>query len=220
MTNVTIAARVRELDQSRAAQPANEVMSVFGRERETLAAQAPEGVVALGTKLPDVELLDVHGEGVSLHTTLAGRPSVLVFYRGAWCPYCNIALNAYQTGLLPELADRGVGLIAVSPQTPDGSLGIEEKHDLRFAVVSDPGNVLAASIGIVTAPSDEALAAQLELGLDLKAVNADGTTAIPQATTVILDSDATVRWVDVHADYSTRSEPAAILAALDDLSDR
>jgi peroxiredoxin len=143
---------------------------------------------------------------------------VLVFYRGAWCPYCNIALNAYQAELLGELDRRGVALLAVSPQTPDGSLSMQEKNDLGFAVLSDPGNSLARSVGILTAPSQEARAAQLQLGLDLEAVNADGTTAIPMPTVLILDPDLTVRWVDVHPDYTTRSEAAEILAALDAVS--
>jgi peroxiredoxin len=96
---------------------------------------------------------------------------------------------------------------------------MQEKNELRFAVLSDPGNKLAGSVGILTAPSPEARAAQLQLGLDLEAVNADGTTSLPMPTTLILDPDLTVRWIDVHPDYTTRSEPAAILEALDALTE-
>ena len=64
--------------------------------------------------------------------------AVLVFYRGAWCPYCNIALNTYQAELVHELADRYVALVAISPQAPDGSLSMQEKNELTFAVLSDP----------------------------------------------------------------------------------
>ena len=164
--------------------------------------------------MPEVELLDSHGLPTSLPAVLDGRRAVLVFYRGAWCPYCNIALNAYQAELLPELEQLGVVLVAVSPQAPDGSLSMQEKNNLRFAVLSDPGNKLAASVGILTAPSEEARAAQLQLGLDLEAINADGTTSLPMPTTLIVDPDLAVRWVDVHPDYATRSEPASILEAL------
>ena len=106
-------------------------------------------------------------------------------------------------------------LIAVSPQAPDGSLSMQEKNELKFAVLSDPGNELAGRVGIVSRPHQDALAAQLQLGLDLAAVNADGTAAIPMPTTLIVDPDRVVRWIDVHPDYTTRSEPAEILAALD-----
>jgi peroxiredoxin len=139
----------------------------------------------------------------------------VVFYRGAWCPYCNIALNAYQAELVPELDRRRVRLVAISPQGPDGSLSMQEKNELSFTVLSDPGNQIAKAIGIVTGPSDDVRAAQLQLGLDLTEVNADGTTNLPMPTTLIVDDDHVVRWVDVHLDYTTRSEPKEILAALD-----
>ena len=198
-----------------AAMPA-EVMGTFVAEQVNLDdAGVPTGVSAPGALMPDGELLDVRGAATSLAQVRAGRPAVVVFYRGAWCPYCNIALNAYQAELLGELDRRSVTLVALSPQTPDGSLSMQEKNDLGFAVLSDPGNSLARSVGILTAPSQEARAAQLQLGLDLEIVNADGTTAIPMPTVLILTPDLTVRWVDVHPDYTTRSEPAEILAALD-----
>jgi peroxiredoxin len=212
---MTIAEQVQGLTEAQATALPADVMSAFTREQAALSDLDPEGVIPTGTTLPDVELLDPHGEPTTLTGTLAGRPAVLVFYRGAWCPYCNITLNAYQAELLSELDRRGVALVAVSPQTPDGSLSMQEKNDLGFAVLSDPGNRLARSVGILTAPSEEVRAAQLELGLDLEAVNADGTTGLPMPTVLILDSDLTVRWVDVHPNYTTRSESAAILAALD-----
>jgi peroxiredoxin len=218
MTDATIAREVRAFSERMAAQPPNETMDVFKREQHTLTDTTPQGVMAVGETLPDAELLDPHGATTTLAAAVGDGRAVLVFYRGAWCPYCNIALNAYQTALLGELDRRGVVLVAISPQAPDGSLTMKEKHDLRFAVLSDPGNVLARRVGILTAPSPEVRAAQLELGLDLEAVNADGTTAIPMATTLILDPDRAVRWIDVHPDYSARSEPAEILAALDNLT--
>lgn len=94
---------------------------------------------------------------------------------------------------------------------------MQEKHDLSFTVVSDPGNAIARGLGILTRPSAEAQAAQLRLGLDLTAVNADGTIALPMPTVVIADAGHLVRWIDVHPDYSTRTEPAQILSALDRL---
>jgi hypothetical protein len=80
--------------------------------------------------------------------------------------------------------------------------------------VSDPGNQIAGHLGILTAPNDEARAAQQELGLDLTAVNADGTPTLPMPTVALVADDGTLRWIDVHPNYTTRSEPAAILAAV------
>ena len=215
----TIAEQVDHLSETMATQPPNEVVGAFAREQAELAAKGtPAGVVEVGATLPDAELLDAHGAATTLHEALGDRGAVLVFYRGAWCPYCNIALSTYQAELVPELVVRGVGLIAVSPQTADGSLSTQEKHELTFAVLSDPGNQVAKALGILTGPTEEARAAQLQLGLDLTAVNADGTTGLPMPTTVIVDADRVVRWIDVHPDYSTRSEPEQILAELDALA--
>jgi peroxiredoxin len=139
----------------------------------------------------------------------------VVFYRGAWCPYCNITLSHYQARLHATLVERGIELIAISPQTPNGSLTIQEKNELAFTVLSDPGNTLARHLGILTAPSHDVRAAQLQLGLDLISVNADGSTALPMPTTIILDAGHILQWIDVHPDYTTRSEADDIAAALE-----
>jgi len=217
----TIAERVSQLAEEMAAQPPNEVMGAFAQEQADLAAGGnPEGVIAVGKTLADADLLDPHGAAISFHETLGDGDTVVVFYRGAWCPYCNIALRTYQAELVPQLARRGVGLVAVSPQVPDGSLSMAEKNELTFTVVSDPGNQLAKAAGVLTGPSQAARAAQLQLGLDLTAVNPDGTVGIPMPTTLIVDTNGVVRWIDVHPDYSTRTEPDQILAALDTVAAR
>jgi peroxiredoxin len=213
--SVTIAEQVHSMRASMPAGPP----SAFDREQQQLAQLTPAGVIAVGERLPDTDLLDVHGTSTTLRAALDARRTVLVFYRGVWCPFCNIALNTYQSDLLPALLERGIALVAVSPQKPDGSLSIQEKHTLTFSVVSDPHNTLARAAGILTAPSDEARAMQLEHGLDLTRANAEGTTTVPMPTTAILDPDATVRWINVHPDYSTRTESFEILAALDSLDD-
>jgi peroxiredoxin len=216
MAPTTIAQQVTAMDESMASQPPNEVMAAFARERAGLAGvAAPASALAPGSTLPDADLLDVHGAETTLYPALGDQTAVLVFYRGGWCPYCNIALNTYAAELVPELARRGVALIAVSPQTPDASLSLQEKNELTFTVLSDPGNRLAAVVGIVTAPSDEARTAQLALGLDLTEVNADGTIALPMPATLVVDANHVVRWIDIHPDYSTRSETSEILAAVD-----
>jgi peroxiredoxin len=88
----------------------------------------------------------VHGAPTSLYTAAGYGTAVVVFYCGVWCPYCNIALSVYQQHLLLELTDRGVRLIAISPQAPDGSLSVRDKHGPAFTVLSDPGNSVARGL--------------------------------------------------------------------------
>jgi hypothetical protein len=110
------------------------------------------------------------------------------------------------------------GSVTTLQAVPEGRRTVLQKNELTFTLVSDPGNTLATAAGILTGPSEEARAQQAELGLDLTAVNADGTITLPMPTTLIVDADGTLRWIDVHPDYSTRTEPADILAALDSLA--
>jgi peroxiredoxin len=144
---------------------------------------------------------------------------VLVLYRGAWCPYCNLALRTYEAELVAGLAERGVQLIAISPQKPEGSIKTQERNKLTYTVLSDPGNTIAAELGVLTAPTDDAAAAQAQLGLDLKRVNADSTSTLPMPTVVVVDAEGIIRWIGVHPNYSRRSEPQDILAAVSAATD-
>ena len=200
------------------AMPAQVVDAFASEQVELDQAGVPTGVSAPGALMPDGDLLDVGGAATSLEQVRAGRPAVVVFYRGAWCPFCNIALRTYEAELAPTLADRGVVMIAVSPQKPDGSLSIAETNRLTYAVVSDPGNQLASALGILTESSPEAAAAQQKLGLDVAEHNADGGVALPMPTTVVVDASGVIRWIDVHPNYTTRSEVPDILAAVDSIS--
>jgi peroxiredoxin len=214
-TDLTIAAQVADYHRASAGQLPAEVATAFTAEQRDLAAAGlPAGTARPGDHMPDGELLDVAGHPTTLAETLGARPAVIVFYRGAWCPYCNIALRTYQAQLVPSLAERGLPMVAISPQTPDGSLSTKETKELTFTVLSDPGNQIAGQLGILTGPSENARAAQLQIGLDLTKVNADGTTALPMPTVIIADAAGVIRWIDVHGDYTTRTEPDQVLQAI------
>jgi peroxiredoxin len=213
--HATIADRVAQLQQGIAGQLPAQVLDAFGAEQADLqAGGVPAGVAAPGATMPDARLLDVHGEPTTLARAIGGRSAVVVLYRGAWCPYCNLALRAYQEDLVPQLDQRGITLLAISPQKPDGSLSIQEKNELTFTVLSDPGNQVAAALGVLTAPTDAARTAQRALGLELSEANADGTHGVPMPTVVIVDGAGIIRWIDVHPNYTTRTEVADILDAL------
>lgn len=211
----TIADRVAQFQQGMAGQLPDDVVSAFSAEQAQLrAAGLPAGAAGPGGPMPDADLLDVRGEPTTLAESVAGRSAVVVLYRGAWCPYCNLTLRAYQEELVPQLAERDVALVAISPQKPDGSLSTREINELSFIVLSDPGNQIAAGLGVLTAPGEAARAAQRDLGLDLAEVNADGTHGLPMPTVAIVDRTGTIRWIDVHPDYTTRTEVADIVDAL------
>jgi peroxiredoxin len=198
---------------------AGDVLAVFNRNIDDfLALGVPADVVSVGDTLDSFTLEDATGAVVTLEQLIETGPAVIVFYRGGWCPYCNVALRTYQRELLPELASMGVRLVAISPQTPDQSLSTVEKAELGFTVLSDPGARIARRIGIAFQQADAVLDAQRKLGLNLAEVNAEGGTQLPRPTVLIIDSARTVRFVDVQPDYTARTEVADILAAVVDVA--
>ena len=192
-----------------------EVVQMFERSIQNLLHEGvPEDVVAVGDTLASFTLSDATGSPVSLEDLVDAGPAVIVFYRGGWCPYCNVALRTYQRELVPQLAAFGARLVAISPQTPDQSLSTVEKAELDFTVLSDPGSRVAKRLGIVFQQAHDVLEAQRALGLDLAAVNAEGSTELPRPTVLVVDRDRRVRFVDVQPDYTARTEVVDILGAL------
>lgn len=213
-TRSTIADRAARLHEDLAGRIPN-AAAAFGAEQADLAiAGVPPGSARPGDTLPDPELLDVHGVSTTLAAARNGRPAVIVLYRGAWCPYCNLALRTYQQDLVPLLDDLEIVLIAISPQKPDGSMTMQEKNELSFTVLSDPGNKVAGALGVLTAPTEDTFEAQRTIGIELTELNGDGITGLPMPTVAAVDAAGVISWIDVHPDYTTRTEVADIVSAL------
>ncbi|MGD0684851.1 MAG: peroxiredoxin-like family protein [Streptosporangiaceae bacterium] len=213
--SVTIREQSEQMKAAAAQRLPAEVVEVFDRSiRDLLDQGVPSGAITVGDSLEPFTLSDATGAPVTLDQLIEAGPAVIVFYRGGWCPYCNLALRTYQRELLPELTAFGARLVAISPQSPDQSLSTAEKAGLGFTVLSDPASRLARQIGISFQQADEVLGAQRKLGLDLAQVNAEGSTELPRPTVLVVDENRTVRFVDVQPDYTARTEVADILAAL------
>ena len=216
---LTIREQSEQLKAAAAERLPAEVLEVFDRSIEDLLDQGiPTGSIKAGDVLELFTLDDATGTPVSLDRIVENGPAVIVFYRGGWCPYCNLALRTYQRELLPQLGAFGARLVAISPQSPDESLSTVKEAALGFTVLSDPSSRLADRIGIAFEQADDVLAAQRKLGLDLAEVNAEGAVRLPRPTVLIVDRDRTVRFVDVQPDYTARTEVADIIAALTDLT--
>jgi peroxiredoxin len=192
-----------------------EVAATFTRDRQGMRERGtPTHAVAAGDLLQDFTLPDATGQEVSLSDLVADGPAVLVFYRGGWCPFCNLALHQYQAELVPELSRFGAQMAAISPQTPDASLSTAEKHSLQFAVLSDAGARVARRLGVAFEQAEDVLEAQRALGVDIRQSNADGATELPMPTVLIVDRDRVVRFAEVHPDYTSRTEVETIVSAL------
>jgi peroxiredoxin len=191
--------------------------AVVGGSFEKLAAShVAEHARNVGEIAPDFKLPNATGTPVSLYDMLNNGPVVLSFYRGGWCPFCSLELQALQ-GILPEIRARGASLIGVSPEKPDNSLTIAEKYNLEFEVLSDQANRTAREYGLLFTVDEEMRPLYLEWGFDVPACNGDDSWELPVPATYIIDTNSVVRAAFIDKDYTKRMEPDDIIAALDDI---
>lgn len=172
-----------------------------------------DNVLREGQRAPEFTLPDAMGARVSLYQLLEHSPVVLTFYRGGWCPYCNIALRALQSHL-QQIRQCGAELVAISPERPDESLSSQEKMSLAFPVLSDHDNEVARRFGLVYRVSDDARTRLLALGRNLVEHNATDRWELPMTATYIIDRDGVITFDHVDADYRNRLDPVALLAVL------
>jgi peroxiredoxin/YHS domain-containing protein len=171
-----------------------------------------QSALGVGAAAPDFTLTDASGNPVRLADLLAQGPVVLTWYRGGWCPYCNIQLRAYQEAL-PEIKAMGAQLVALSPEMPDNSLSTREKLALEFTVLSDVQSKVARDYGISYRLPDSLIEA-FKGRLDLPALNGDDSWQLPLGATYVIAPDGTIAYAFVSADYRERAEPEAILQAI------
>lgn len=185
-------------------------------DRRLAESGQADRALTVGATAPSFALPSATGRTVRLGELLAQGPVVLTFYRGAWCPYCNIALRSLQRHH-DAITARGARLVAVSPQIPDESLSLAEKHELTFDVLSDRGCDTAKRYGLAFDLPDDLAAVYAGFGIDLDRSNAGHARTLPVPATYVIDRAGTIRWAFVDTDYTARAEPDDILAALDAL---
>ncbi|MEM8673014.1 MAG: peroxiredoxin-like family protein [Cyanobacteria bacterium P01_G01_bin.67] len=191
-----------------------EIKTVMAKATTDLInTQLAENSLDVGDKIPNFTLPNAVGEEVTLESLLNQGALVISFYRGGWCPYCNLELRALQQAL-PEIEAHGATLVAISPETPDNSLSTKEKNELSFEVLSDRGNVLAKQLGLVFTLPETLRPIYNNFGIDIPAYNGDTSFELPLPATYVVAADGTVIYRFANADYTARPEPKAIIEAL------
>ena len=165
-----------------------------------------------GATIPDFKLLDINNQKVTLRDFEADF-IVISFYRGGWCPYCNLELKALQE-ILPELKKLNGELIAISPETPDNSLTTAEKNEIEFAVLSDVDNVYAKLLGLVFKMPDNLITIYKEFGLHVDKYNGNENYELPMPVTYIINKNKEVIYSFVSEDYTKRLEPSLIIKTI------
>lgn len=178
------------------------------------AFEGGDDAVPVGERAPDFELPDARGETVSLSGLLEAGPVIVMFYRGSWCPYCNLQLRAMQERLA-DIHALGAQLVAISPQVPDESLSQVERDALEFVVLSDQDAEVAARYGVAWKIPDVIVEhMRNDRKMDLADVNNGNGSVLPIPATFVVGTDGGVAWRHADVDYRTRPEPSEVLAAL------
>jgi peroxiredoxin len=193
-----------------------EKFGVLTRDMERVrAAGTIDAALKVGQLAPDFTLPDAFGNPVSVSALLARGPVVLSFYRGEWCPFCNIELRALQRAL-PTIEQLGATLVAISPETPDHGIVAAEKNKLTFPVLSDFGNKVARQFGIVFQVGQELTEFSRNVFKnDIALRNGEESYELPVPATYVLDTSGVIRFAHVDVDYMIgRAEPEEIISAL------
>jgi peroxiredoxin len=168
----------------------------------------------VGDRAPDIRLRDQHGDIFDVATLRAKGPVVVTFYRGGWCPFCNLELKAYQA-VLPSIAAAGASIVAISPEKPDDTVSTSEKNALSFPVLSDIGHAVGKAFGVVYAFTDEVRQVYDGFRLDIPLKN--GTPddwSLPLSATYVVGKDGMILFADTRVDYRERTDPLEVLRVL------
>lgn len=177
-----------------------------------IATRFKENAINIGDKVIDFTLKNALGECTNFQSVLDQGPVILTWYRGGWCPYCNLTLQFLQNNLT-DFKKYGANLLALTPELPDKSLTTTEKHGLQFEVLSDVGNKVAKQYGLIYKLTD-ALADVYQNKLGLNNYNGDNSSELPITATYVINADGIVKYAFLDADYRKRANISEILNVL------
>jgi peroxiredoxin len=209
-----LAAALAMFRNGRDAALGTEVGQLMDRATAELDAQRlADHMPSVGDPAPMFTLPNATGRAVSLGQLLASGPVVLTFYRGLWCPYCNLAQRALQQHL-PEITELGASLASISLQGPDDSLTMAERNNLEFEVLSDVGGTVSKSYGLLFTLPRYLRETYEKMGHPLPAFNGTEDWTLPIPAAFVVDRAGVVRFRFADPDYTRRADPADVLAAL------
>jgi peroxiredoxin len=197
--------------------PPSVIDTMHRATNELIASGAADRVLKVGDKAPSFALQDPDRNNLSSDGLLAQGPLVVSFYRGVWCPYCNMELQALQAAL-PEFERRGAKLVAISPQTPANSRKSVRQNSLSFSILSDPHGDVAAAFGLRFALPDYLVDLYTSLKNDLPTFNDDPSWTLPMPARFVIAPDGMIVYAEVNPDYTRRPEPEELFPVLDSLT--
>ncbi|TMS81148.1 peroxiredoxin-like family protein [Pseudoalteromonas sp. S554] len=192
-----------------------DVLALMNTTNEELIAQhIRNNALQVGDKIENFILPNHLGKDIELADLLNKGPVVVSFYRGAWCPYCNLELKALND-FLPQFKTKSAQLVAISPQLPDQTLTTAQKNELEFDVLSDIGNKVAQQFGLLFTLDKRIQELYTGFGIDFEHTYGDKTYQLPLPATYVINQEGVITYAFLNEDYTLRAEPCDVMTALD-----
>ncbi|MEM5510782.1 peroxiredoxin-like family protein [Pseudoalteromonas sp. AS71] len=192
-----------------------DVLALMNTTNEELIAQhIKDNALQIGQKVENFSLANHNGENIELADLLKKGPVIISFYRGGWCPYCNLELKALND-YLPQFKTQSAQLVAISPQLPDETLSTAQKNDLEFDVLSDISNKVADQFGLLFTLDERIQALYTQFGIDFEHYYGDKSFKLPLPATYVINQEGVITYAFLNEDYTLRAEPTDIMAALE-----
>ncbi|MDR2284219.1 MAG: AhpC/TSA family protein [Sphingobacterium sp.] len=209
-----LAEQINTLNESLAEQLPVEILEIFGRSIADLQAQKyKENSILVGQTFPEFRLPNTNDEHVALKDILKNGKVVIAFFRGSWCPYCNLELKALQENL-KGITDKQATLVAISPQTIAHNVSMKTDCQLEYELLTDKDNILAKEIGINFGLQEYVIPTYQGLGIDLSIYNGNSNNELPMPAVFLLDTDGTILYKFVEENYMQRVDIEELIGNL------
>lgn len=210
----TLATQIEQLNHELSSQLPQEILNAFESSIENLKTKdIEENSIQVGGQIPEFSLPNAYNKKINSKEILRDGKMILAFYRGSWCPYCNLELKFLQDNIT-RIKEKNAVLVAVSPQTPDHSLTMAEKNNLDFEVLTDHNNELAKKLGIVFQLQDFVLPYYNNLGIDLSAFNNNDENTLPVPAVFVVDENSKVIYRFLDVNYMSRVDVEDLIQVL------
>lgn len=210
----TLSKQIEHLKQELSSQLPQKILEAFGKSIEDLKIRnIEENSIQIGDQMPEFSLPNAFGKIISSEEVLKNGKMVLAFYRGSWCPYCNLELKYLQDNL-SGIKEKEATLIAVSPQSPDHSLSMAEKNNLEFEVLTDIDNNFAEKLGITFQLQDFVFPYYKDLGIDLSDFNKNNDNTLPVPAVFVIDENRVITYKFLDVNYMNRVDVEELIQAL------
>ena len=192
-----------------------DVLALMNTTNEELIAQhIKDNALQIGQKVENFSLTNHNGENIELADLLKKGPVIISFYRGGWCPYCNLELKALNN-YLPQFKTQSAQLVAISPQLPDETLSTAQKNDLEFDVLCDVSNKVAEQFGLLFTLDERIQALYTQFGIDFEHYYGDKSFKLPLPATYVINQEGVITYAFLSEDYTLRAEPIDVMTALE-----